>query len=407
MRITISIQTIRIVGLCILAFVTMTSYSLSRHPVDSLFLQHHSAANLPIAWLLTAIFAAVVMIIYNHFNTKHSLLKLFSASAAIAAFLLFMGILAYRAKLPGAVYFLYLWKEIYIVLLVEIFWSFSDIVFTLKSARWLYGLLLAMGSTGASLGNLLTGTLATSIGTASALWWVLPVLLFAALLSRLIASVAGDAAPPASTIKSHWGNSFRVVAKSQYLVPLLLLVAIIQICISLIDYQFNAALELHYPHTDERTNIMGNVYAAIDFIALFLQLSSGYILRLVGVSGVLLSIPLILGFTTLTFLILPRFLMMVTVKVASKCFDYSLMRSCKEMLYIPLNRDEKTQGKALIDILVYRIAKGFSSVLVLGMIYFDVIYFSTYFTSALLLIWILISYIIVNRYKKVYTLNNE
>lgn len=407
MRTTISIQTIRIVGLSVLAFVTMASYSLSRHPVDSLFLQDHSASNLPIAWLLTAIFAAIVMTIYNHFNSRHSLLKLFSVSSLISACLLFVGILAYRFKLPGAVYFLYLWKEIYIVLLVEIFWSFSDVVFTLKNARWLYGLLLAIGSTGASLGNLLTGTLAKSISTASVLWCVPPILLFAALLSRSIASVAGDATPPASTTKSRWGHSFHVVAQSRYLVPLLLLVCVVQICISLIDYQFNAALELHYPHTDERTNVMGNVYVAIDFIALFLQLTSGYILRLIGVSGVLLSIPLILGSAALTFVVLPRFLMMVTVKVASKCFDYSLMRSCKEMLYIPLNRDEKTQGKALIDILVYRIAKGFSSILVLSMIYFGAISFSIYLTIALLLIWILISYIIVNRYQKAYTLGNE
>jgi ATP/ADP translocase len=67
------------------------------------------------------------------------------------------------------------------------------------------------------------------------------------------------------------------------------------------------------------------------------------------------------------FALLPRFALIASAKVASKAFDYSLFRAAKEILYIPLNHAERTQGKALVDICSYRVAKGACSLLLLGL----------------------------------------
>lgn len=45
--------------------------------------------------------------------------------------------------------------------------------------------------------------------------------------------------------------------------------------------------------------------------------------------------------------------------------DYSLFRAGKELLYFPLSYQEKTQGKAWVDIFGYRVAKGGASLLLL------------------------------------------
>ena len=37
--------------------------------------------------------------------------------------------------------------------------------------------------------------------------------------------------------------------------------------------------------------------------------------------------------------------------------SYSIFKSAKELVYLPLNYQEKTQGKAVIDIMIYRQAK--------------------------------------------------
>ena len=49
-------------------------------------------------------------------------------------------------------------------------------------------------------------------------------------------------------------------------------------------------------------------------------------------------------------IVVPKFLFMILVKISSKTLDYSLLRGTKEILYIPLSRAEKTQGKGIIDI---------------------------------------------------------
>ena len=45
--------------------------------------------------------------------------------------------------------------------------------------------------------------------------------------------------------------------------------------------------------------------------------------------------------------------------------DYSLFRATKELLYLPLTHRERVEGKAVVDVLGYRIAKVAASAIVL------------------------------------------
>ncbi len=395
----------RIICLCLLAFFLIGSYALSRPAIDSLFLQHHSTNELPNVWLLAAVCAAFVITIYNRYNTRYPLLKIFGVCALLSGLILGICLVGYRLQIPGVVYGLYLWKEIYIVLLVEIFWSFADVTFNIKTARWTYGILLGMGSAGGFIGNILVGQLAKSVGTANGLWWVIPILFICWFISAVFMAITPD---PSSIKNSHkkipkWMDSIEIVQKSAYLFPLLLLVCVVQICLSLIDYKFNIALLANYPDIDMRTDIMGKTYAGIDLISVSLQLLSGPILRIFGVANTLLSIPLMLAFVACAFLLIPRFAMMLAIKITSKCFDYSLFRASKEILYIPLKHDEKIQGKALIDILIYRTAKGFSSLILIALVYAGATSLAMHLTLCLLVVWAILTYIIVKRYRTLVT----
>jgi ATP/ADP translocase len=53
--------------------------------------------------------------------------------------------------------------------------------------------------------------------------------------------------------------------------------------------------------------------------------------------------------------------------VGSKVFDYSLFRAAKEILYLPLSYAEKTEGKAVVDVLTYRVSKAGASLLLLAL----------------------------------------
>ena len=81
-----------------------------------------------------------------------------------------------------------------------------------------------------------------------------------------------------------------------------------------------------------------------------------------------MAIPGLLGCAVAGFAIVPKFIAIASGKVASKAFDYSLFRAAKEILYIPLSHAERTQGKAFVDMMAYRMAKGATSVMLLGLI---------------------------------------
>lgn len=398
----------RVASLSLLAFLLIGSYAIARPTIDSLFLQHYSATQLPYAWIATAAFTAIVMVIYNRFNLRHSLLKLFGFACIASGVLLVVCMKAYQLGFEHSIAFLYVWKEIYIVVLIEIFWSFADVVFSIKNARWTYGLLLGSGSVGGLVGNYFVGDLASLVGTVNAVWWVLPILMLCWLISVLFSGAAGDKVPSRLAKQPHhWFESFTVVKNSRYLVPLLFLVAVIQVATTLIDYEFNTIVQKEFLDIDARTDIMGKTHALIDLIAVVLQILTAPVLRLLGVASTLLVIPFLISVSVVSFMVLPNLAMILITKISSKCFDYSLFRAAKEILYIPLNHREKTQGKGLIDILVYRISKGASSLLILGLIYLNSVSLTMQFTLAFLLIWLFLTYIIVRRYRSIVTLEQE
>jgi AAA family ATP:ADP antiporter len=162
-------------------------------------------------------------------------------------------------------------------------------------------------------------------------------------------------------------DGFKVLGRSRYVLLLLALIGLSQVVITLIDYQYSLTLQAHYPDEDAYTTVSGQVYGSISLAALGLQVLTGPVLKVLGVPRTLGLIPLLLGGAVAFFAVSPRFLSMAVAKVASKAFDYSLFRAAKEILYIPLTWEEKNQGKALVDILGYRVAKGATSGLLLGL----------------------------------------
>jgi AAA family ATP:ADP antiporter len=358
---------IRVGGLAALVFLILGSYAIARPAVESLFLATNGAAALPQAWLGVAVGSLAVVLFYNHWAARTDLVILFGVASVLSAAGLCALLALGGTDTSTGTMLLYLWKDIYIVVLIEIFWSFANSNIPRDLAKWIYGLFCVLGSLGGMAGNLLVGVLAAHVGTAQSLWAVVPLLLIAgagcALLSKTCPS-----RPPSSARETRVLEGLGVLRRSRILWLLMALIATSQVVITLIDYQMNLALELHYPDTDARTAVIGRIYAAIDMASLTLQLATGPMLRLLGVGTVLLLIPGLLGVAVATYAAIPRFAAMASAKVASKAFDYSLFRAAKEILYIPLSHSERTQGKAFVDMCSYRAAKGACSLLLLGLL---------------------------------------
>jgi len=93
-------------------------------------------------------------------------------------------------------------------------------------------------------------------------------------------------------------------------------------------------------------------------------------------------------------------LALVVSKVASKAFDYTLFRAAKEILYLPLPYRDKTQGKALVDILTYRVAKAATSLLLLGLGVMAWPGLTLAMTLVCIAAWLGVTLVLVRRYRR-------
>ena len=186
---------------------------------------------------------------------------------------------------------------------------------------------------------------------------------------------------------------------SSYLTLILLLIFVVQIAVVLIDFEFNGVVESAFPDMDVRTGMIGKIYAIINSATFVLHLITGPLLRLVTVPGALISIPFILALSVVTFIAFPAFMVVAVMKAASKVFDYTIFKSAKEILYIPLTYEEKTMGKSIVDMLSYRIAKGGASLLLMGILGLGLMKIVPWVTLALILLWIVITWAIVKRFR--------
>jgi AAA family ATP:ADP antiporter len=389
-----------IVPLCALAFLVLCSYAVARPACEALFLEAYGSEGLPKVWIAVALVATLVVTIYNRYSASIALVRLFAISAGLSAAILAILIKIYQADFPPAAFALYVFKDVYVVVLVEIFWSFANATFAIRSAKWLYGLFCVMGSLGGIVGNLGVGYLAKELGTAESLWLVIPLLLVSWLLCVHLNRVETVQCKPIQEVRAGFRDGFSVLLQSRYLVLILALIAVIQVVITLVDYQFNVMVEQYTQVTAERTVLIGRVYAAIDVGSISLQMATGPILRYVGIPVTLMCIPLILGGAVGFMAAAPRFVATAAAKIVGKCLDYSVFRAAKEILYIPLNYAEKTQGKAIIDILAYRVAKGLASALVLALVALELKTWMSWLATALVLVWMALTVAIVNRFRR-------
>ena len=390
----------RVAGLSLLAFVLIGSYELARTAGESLFLAEFQEAGLPWVWLAVAVAAALAVAVVQRYNTKVPLLRLLGAASLVAAALLLLLLLGMQAGLRAATFLLYVWKDVYVVVLVELFWSHANLNFDLKSARRTYWFFCMMGSLGGAAGNLLTGELAGYFGTAATLW-ALPVLLLGTAAGCFWAQPGQTPPrrPPAPNGPAPTGPARGFLRRHPDVVLLIGLVASVQLALTLLDYHYNGVLRAQFPDTDERTRVVGWVYSAINLGAFILQASTGPILLLLDVSGTLLLNPALLGATLLSFLLAPHFVLLAAAKVLSKALDYSLFRAAKELFYIPLTEEARLLGKPLVDMLTYRVAKAGASLLLLGLGAFAITTWALPISLGCTVIWLLLAVVAGRRHR--------
>ncbi len=347
----------------LLAAGLIGTYEIVRPTVEAWFVGSLGAAAVPYAWFAVLPGALAAADGYARLAARHGPSRAFGL-ALLASALLLGGLLSCARFGPEApaLFCLYVFKDIYVVVVVEAFWARANGRFAADEARRVYGIFTASGSLGGAVAGLWVGPLGGRLGTSGLLAAVVPLLLALGLPSALGRSV--PIGPKHDEKQSGLRQGFRVLHASPVLAALLSVVALSQVVITLVDWLFLHAASEAFSTDEARAGAIGQVYAAINALSVVLQLGTGAVLGAVGVGGALVGVPAVGLLAIAGALIGPGFGFVAAAKVASKVLDYSLFRATKEILYIGRPLLERTAGKAVIDVVGYRGAKAAAAALV-------------------------------------------
>jgi AAA family ATP:ADP antiporter len=305
-----------------------------------------------------------------------------------------------QAGVPVAIPF-YVWLGIFNVMIVAMFWSFANDVYTTDEGERLFAIVGFGQSLGAVVGSAIAGGLIAALAPSAVFLLTAGALAGAALVTGVVAArerarteaglLRTTAEIPAATGEFRAasgaferpveaepeparGAAFRLVFRNRYLLGIALIVLVLNWVNSVGEYIISATVEGVATATAaaggaaaEETigRFYGGFYTIVNTLSLVLQLFVvSRVIKYGGPRLALAVLPVIAlgGYAFMAFL--PILAAIRWAKVAENATDYSLNNTARNVLFLPTTREQKYAAKQAIDSFFKVAGDVFSGVLV-------------------------------------------
>lgn len=367
------------VGLAAVLFsgygLILLTYFFLKPARDSLFLVGPGPSNLPAVFVLIALVALPVTLVYGRLARILDLNRLIQLTSAvlIGCLLLLRWLLA--LEIWWIYYAFYVWVDIYGILTTSQFWLFANSVLDSAQAKRIFAVVNLGGILGAIIGGESAGFLVGVVEIPTR-----DLLLFCAgflALSTILLNRAGRLArPPARTpapaapLQEPVRNSLREVRSMlrdhRHLAGIGGLLFLSAVVATLVVFQFKTVAVQAYPDQQELAAFLGKFYGRLNIVSLLLQTFLTYrLIRFWGVSGAILLLPLGLLFTSVGMLAVPTLWGAVILRGIDGSLRPSVDKTGRELLFLPVPLEVKKRAKVFIDLFVDRWSRGLAGGLLL------------------------------------------
>ncbi len=358
--------------------VVVASFLLAKPIRNGLFLQHYGP------YALVYVYAAVPIALSVFVPATGWLASRIGQRAMIVASLWFFcaNVVIFWALFRFAQLWLlpavlYVWVNCFGVIAPVQAWSFVSSMFDTRQAKRLFGPIGAGASLGGMGGGLLGQLLVDRVGGTVNLLLVLATLIGTAALivttairrmprraSRLgRMAIELPAAPAVSRMR--FSASLQAIWQSRYLRLIAALVFLVAIATQWIGFQFSVVADARFAgDADRLTHFFSafNVYLGLS--AFLLQIfATGPLLRRHGMTFTILLLPVSLLCGSALIFVAPMLWPVLITAGLDQGLRFSVDKASYELLYLPLTPRERSQLKAVIDIVVNRAADAMGAVL--------------------------------------------
>ena len=291
----------------ILLWVTLIQLVMSMSSIllnnfaQTAFMKRYGVESLPTVFLIEAVltffFANAVGLLMNRYRTIQVFTGLFLFFAISVG--LIRGLLPFGNLLVYPV--LYILKSQAVEILPILYWDILSDLFTTQQSKRLYTLITAGGVLGTTLGSLLTGKVAHWIGADNVLLIFVTGMVLAAVLNELTERVAGAPLEPRTDrdkgrlqgpLRKNFSDFINFARTSPLLKYMILIVAIPNILLPILTYQFNVVVDAYFA-TEQATLQFFGVFRGVSNAVMFIiLLFSGRLITHWGVAPSLLLHPI-------------------------------------------------------------------------------------------------------------------
>ncbi len=356
------------------SFLAMTSYTTLKPVTRSKFISDLGADNLPLVQFAFGIVIGFIMQGYSwvvgRLPRRHALPL--TQSGLVILLVVFWFLFKTNSDWVSAAF--YFFGLILGILLISQFWTLANEVYDPRQAKRLFGFI----GGGSSLGGVAGSSLALqakAIGTTNLL------LVSAAMLTFCLALVVAIIGRERPEIKGSLtggedesvsgSEAIALLRNSRHLQTIALIIGFAAIGAAIIEQQLNMATAAvkGSGNTDTITSFLGEVQLYTSVIGFVVQVwLTSRIQRFLGIGFALLILPTSLGVTGALMLVNGALWVPALARVIDTSLRYTVDKTTREILFLPLPNELKQQAKPFIDVTVDRFAKGIGALLVLVLI---------------------------------------
>lgn len=352
-------------------FLIISTLLIVKSTVQALFVTTYGKESLPLAFVLAAIPAAIVSIVYTRVLSQVAFNKIIIATLAssVGTLTVLGTLLIFNVFTSWAIYVFYIWMTIFALLCTSQFWILANIVFNAREAKRLFGFIGAGAIAGGIFGGYLASALATFMTSESLLFVAAGLLSLCIPITRSIWRQNVKESQGSIQQKKRLGgrdHPIMLILQSRHLTYLAVIIGVSVIVAKLVEYQYTAVAYESYENPEDLTSFFGFWLSTLSIISLLVQLFITH--RVVGVFGVgtslfLLPAGILIG--AILLLIFPALWAAVLIRIADGSLKQSINKSATELLALPLPIDIKNRTKSFIDVFIDCFASGIAGLILI------------------------------------------
>lgn len=351
------------------AMFLFCGYEFIRSPAESIFMEQFGAEYKPYAIACVPFMMAAMIYGYGRMLSAFGARRAMAVSMlASAAFFVLAWAMLGRAGRWFA-FFLLVFKESYVVIISEQYWSFINSVLKDEEGKVFNGPVAGLGALGSLTGGWLLGRYVMATGTEMFVLFAALAILPAVWLCWLGYGRAGEPKPAAEEAGGRQGHlHLSILKENRTVLFIAFIIFAAQVVATALDFRFTQLVQDYMPLKDERTAYLGNFWMYVNVFSFSMQfLLTPFLLRWIPRRGILTAIPAVHIVTCVLLLLFPSLGLASAAFLLFKGMDYSIFRASKETLYIPFSYDTRYRAKQVADAFTYRFAKGVTATWVSAM----------------------------------------